>query len=87
MSRSSYRLPLRMQAELKGRYLPLDRRDLQQSHVDHSLANFMMVCVLLGLWDRHTVTRDPMVTLARNLYRLVKRRHTHLWTLSLPPQA
>ena len=78
---------LRVEARRDGRFLPLDRRDLQQHHVDHALANVLATCVKLNLWSRNSVGRDNLIDLSRYLFKLVKRRHTHLWTSSLPPQA
>lgn len=67
--------------ELVGRFLPRDRRDLQQTHVDYSQSNLFAVCVKLKLFTQKSVGRQAMDVFSRKLFLLVKRRHTHLWDI------
>ena len=85
MSRRSYKLPHRVNVELIGRYLPRYRRELQEHMVDSSQANFFVVCVKLGLFKKKAIDMDAMNSFSKMLFRLVKRRHTHLWDVPLPP--
>lgn len=72
-----------MQVELLGRYLPRDRRDLNIYMVDNSVANFFAICVKIKLFDASSVRPSLLVDLSIRLFRLVKRRHTHLWDLPI----
>lgn len=68
-----------MIAELSGKYLPLDRRDIQQMHVDDAQGNFFATCVKLRLFSFAAVNHEAMNAFSIKLFKLVKRRHTHLW--------
>jgi hypothetical protein len=62
-----------------GRYLPLDRKDLSAKHTGDSVSNFFTVCVKMGLWKYKDVDANLLEDFCINLFRVVKRRHTHLW--------
>jgi len=68
-----------MQPEMLTKYLPRDRRDLQQYMVDQSQSNFFVICVRLKLFQEKNIDRHLMGNFARRLFKLVKHRHTHLW--------
>lgn len=64
---------------MTSKYLPLDRRDLQQHMVDGAQGSFFAICVKLGFFNVNSVDRHAMNEFSRNLFRMVTRRHTHLW--------
>lgn len=66
--------------KMATRFLPLDRRDLQQRMVDNAQGHFFAVCVSLKLFSASSIDRYVMNEFSKALFRLVKQRHTHLWT-------
>lgn len=66
---------------MSTRFFPLDRRDLQQYMVDNALANLFAISVKLKLFPGSSVDRYSLVGLSGRLFKLVKRRHTHLWDI------
>lgn len=69
-----------MRIPMATRYLPENRRDLQQSMVDHSQANFFAICVKLRLFGAQTIDGYALNRFSKKLFKLVMQRHTHLWT-------
>lgn len=69
---------MRRSIDMNG-YLPRDRRRLQQYHVDKSLANLFATCVKLKLFKDTSIVPEALIHLAHGLFKLVSRRHTHLW--------
>lgn len=65
--------------ELVGRYLPRHRRDIQEAMVCDSLANSLYLCVKLNLFSMESINLFTLSCLSKKLYKLVKKRHTHLW--------
>lgn len=70
---------MKTKMEMSSKYLPRDRRFLQERMVDKSQANLFAVCVKLKLFPVHVVNRGAMLEFARKLYIIVAKRHTHLW--------
>ena len=68
-----------MQIPMATRCLPRDRRDIQQWMVDEGQGNLFAICVKLKLFRMDNVNREAMNEFSRKLFKLVKRRHTHLW--------
>lgn len=68
-----------VQVDMATKHLPRDRRDLQQHMVDASQGSFFVVCVKLKLFKESSIGRMAMNEFSRNLFRLVKRRHTNIW--------
>ena len=69
-----------MDIPMATKYLPKDRRDLTLDMTNQVVANFFVICVRLALWTRDSFSRDAMNQFARDLYKQVQRRHTHLWS-------
>lgn len=61
------------------KYLPVDRRDLTLINVNHCVANYFAICVRLSLFKGDTVGDTGLNNFARRLFRIVQKRHTHLW--------
>lgn len=64
---------------MRSRYLPLDRRDLQQYMVDRAVANLFIIFVSVKLFDKKSVDRDAMNFFSKSLFKIAMRRHTNLW--------
>ena len=79
MFNRSYRKYNHMSPEMVTKYLPRYRRDLQEYMVADSQANFFVICVQLKLFKAGSIDQRAMNDFSRKLYKLVKRRHTHLW--------
>ena len=60
---------------------PLNRRDLQWQHAHKAVVHLLDMCWELKLFH-YDPFRSPAQALSNKLYRLVKRRHTHLWKKS-----
>ncbi len=63
--------------QMRSNWLPVDRRRLEIYDVDHSLLHLFTVCRELKLFVY--IDRPAMKGLALKLFKLVMRRHTHLW--------
>ena len=63
----------------KSKYLPEDRLELRRRMVYESQANFWTICVKLKLFKSNSIDPTSMNYFAEALFKLVKRRHTHLW--------
>jgi hypothetical protein len=71
---------MRYPIKMASKHFPHDRRDLQQHMVDEAVANFFVVCVLLKLCSMSSVPRVSLLEFSQDLFRMVKRKHTHLWS-------
>ncbi len=63
--------------QMASTWLPEDRRSLTLYDTDHSLYHLVTVCQQLELFGQ--IDLFKMRSLADKLYKLVMRRHTHLW--------
>lgn len=64
---------------MDDRYLPKDRRDLTIRMVQSSFTNLWLLLLKLKLFSRDKGAGARTKYLENKLFKLVCRRHTHLW--------
>jgi hypothetical protein len=72
--------------EMSGRYLPKDRRDLTIRMVRRSVNHLFLLLCTLKLYKSPVLQQQYLSNkdmFSHRLFKLVSRRHTHLWNRPL----
>lgn len=62
-----------------SKYFPKYKRDITLINTKLAVHNFFILGIRLSLWKSDNVNIRQIDRLAKDLFKMVSRRHTHIW--------